>query len=136
MKTLLLLIFFGKTILLNPTPITIGEEWIEIKPEKEFSAITGGAAILIDITHQLENFNDFEEVKRKFPKGTVSGVLITTNGKEIVIENTDSMFSNKEAQLGLNTNGPMPTDMKFSKLKLKSKIEIPKTKIYWKNGKL
>ena len=35
MKTLFLLIFFGKTILLNPTPITIGEEWIEIKPNTE-----------------------------------------------------------------------------------------------------
>lgn len=128
--------FFGKTILLNSAPVTIGEEWIEIKPEQEFSAITGGAAIRIDITHYLEYLNDFDEVKRKFPVGTVKGVLITTGGKEILIENTYSMYSNDEALLGLHTNGPMPTKLKFSKLKIKSQNEIKNTNISWKNGSL
>ena len=67
MKYFFLLIFFSKTTLLVPKPITLTEEWITITPEKSFRAIARGSEIrirLTDNTNQLRKLRKAEKEQR------------------------------------------------------------------------
>ena len=49
-KVLLMILLFGKTVLLTPTPIDLSNNWTTIIPKKPLKAITDGANIEIDVT--------------------------------------------------------------------------------------
>jgi hypothetical protein len=131
--TLFKLIFFLKTILLTPSPINISNEWVSIKPSEPLEAITGGAAIHIDITQFVKPFQ-FDEVSKKFPNGGIEGKLIQQNGKEILLISKGSSHGNNTVRLIVSGVTPVSTDTKFVEVKLKSKINIESSSIYWKNG--
>ncbi len=131
--TLLKLIFFLKTILLTPSPIDISNEWISIKPNEPLEAITGGAAIHVDITQFVKPFQ-FDEVSRKFPEGSIEGKLIQQNGKEVLLISKGSSHGKNSIRLIVSGVNSVPTDTKFVEVKLKSKVNIESTLIYWKNG--
>ena len=140
MKELFLILFFSKTVLLTPTPISIDKEWIEIEAEKSFSAITGGAAIYLDVSAYIpkdyELIEQFDEVKRIFPDNTVTGVMIAENGTEFKIQNKGSSHSKSDVRLIMDYGSSMPTDINFKKLKLKSNKELKGINVYWKNFKM
>ena len=81
-----LILFFSKMVLLTPSPITLSENWIEIIPEKPLIAITGGAAIYVDVSSITNNF-EIDSLREKFPKNSiqprqmVSIKLITNNNR-------------------------------------------------------
>jgi len=129
------LLFFLNTSLLTPVPIEIGGEWVTIKPGEPLEAITGGAAIYIDITNYVKPM-DFEEVSKIFPDGSVEGKLITNNGKEVLLSSVGSSHSNESVQLIVAGKGPVHTNVEYKEVMLKSLVPIKSTNVYWRNGKL
>ncbi len=100
--TLFKLIFFLKTILLTPSPINISNEWVSIKPSEPLEAITGGAAIHIDITQFVKPFQ-FDEVSKKFPNGGIEGKLIQQNGKEILLISKGSSVARVRLKINVDS---------------------------------
>ncbi len=132
--TLFKLIFFLETVLIAPTPITINSEWISIKPETSLEAITGGASVYVDVTQYLEPMN-FSDKSNKLPDGIIEGKLIQKNGNEIALINTGESHSNDSVWSIVSSSKPIPTDVEFVEVKLKSQSVFKNVNVYWKNGK-
>ena len=128
------LIFFLETVLITPMPITIDSEWISIKPEKSLEAITGGASIYVDVTQYLEPLN-FSDESNKLPDSLIEGKLIQKNGIEITITNSGESHSNDSVWSIVSSSNPIPTDVEFVEVKLKSHSVFENVNVYWKNGK-
>lgn len=133
MKIFLLILFFSKFILLTPVPISLSEEWVFVAPDKPITAITGGASIRIDISNYINDKMSFEEVKSKFPNGSIKGKLISDNGTIIELENKYSSHNQNQVMLILDANEPIPLKVKFTKVALKSLQPIEKINVYWRN---
>ncbi len=136
-------------ILLTPELITIGNEWKTITPKETFSAITGGASIIIQISindKRLKKINKekdiFEQLEHIFPKESVEGNLIDLKGNTINLPekyfsiSDFTLYKENSIRLMLTTSGPMPIDIKFKSVRLKSKEPITNVKVFWKNNKL
>lgn len=54
MKYFFLLLFYAKTVLLIPEPITISENWTRFTPHETFSSIASGAEIRARLTADTE----------------------------------------------------------------------------------
>ncbi len=132
--TFLKLLFFLQTTLITPSPITIGDEWVTIKPSEPLVAITGGAAIHIDISQYIKPF-DFDGVSERFPDGIVEGKLIQKDGKEFELLSNGGSHSNDSVWLIVAGKNSVPTDVEFVEVKLKSNVTIESANVYWKNGK-
>lgn len=135
-KTLFMLLLFSETILLTPSPITISGNWVDVLPPKPLSAITGDAALYVDITHIVKEF-DYEELLRRFPQNTIVAKLIDVNGKEFTLTNSGGFSKTKnEVCVIVSGQGKTPTDVEFKKLQIRSDIELANIKIKWVNGSL
>jgi len=132
--TLFKLILFLETALITPVPITIDGEWVSIKPEKSLEAITGGAAIYIDVTKYLKPL-EFGDESNRLADGIIEGKLIQKNGNEIALINTGESHSNESVRSIVSSSKPVPTDVEFVEVKLKSQSVFKNVNVYWKNGK-
>jgi len=139
MKTFFLLLFFSKTVLLTPVPISIGSDWIEVNPDETFSAITGGAAIYIDVSSyvsaELDLSQQVEVVENQFPNGSITGIIFDEDEKEYSVANKGSSHGADSVRLLMNFGAPMPTDVEFTKIVLRSDKQLEQVSVYWKNGK-
>jgi hypothetical protein len=134
MKTLLLILFFGKTVLLTSAPVDLTEKWIELVPKKPISAITGGAALYVDVTQDTGYVSITGGLEKMIPNWTVTAELIQETGPPIVITNTASAHNGKEVALILTReNESMPTDTKFKKVRIRSSRPIKRTSVTWRN---
>ncbi len=115
--------------------MTITNSPLEIVPEKELSAITGGAAVYISLTEYKGKNLDFDEIEQIYPEGSVSGELITKNGDSVKIKHQGYSFGKDEARLIVSGINSIPTDQKFAKLILWSSEELKDVNVIWINGK-
>lgn len=139
MKQFLLSLLFGKTIILTPSPIPIGEEWVELSLAKPLEAVSGGASVQLDVTGLIEKRGLYEaraEAEQKFPKGSVSGQLIARSGEAIQLENVGVAWSSESIKLLLSSEGLVPVDVEFVWLRLKSTNQISSAIVYWQNYSL
>jgi hypothetical protein len=140
MKEFVLILLFGKTVLLTPAPIDLFGD-VQLGPEKPLSAITDGAIIEIDVSSMIkiraqEGLLDFvARVKRDFPAGTIEAKLISANGQIVRLRNTDSFAMGKDrVMLDLSAEGGVvPTDVKFDKVIVSSSIRLKSVKVMWRN---
>ena len=146
MKTLFLILFFSKTILLTPTPVDLTNNWLEITPQESFSAITGGASILIQVPiedSRIKTINRdgdiFNQLDRIFPPETYEAILTDSKGNIILLSErhfsiSDFSFTREDSlHISLSAKSPMPTKVEFISVKIKSISVINNVKIYWKN---
>jgi len=133
MKNLFLIIFFGKLILLTNSPISINTSWHDVYFSEPVNAITSGASILIDVSKLIPPENGLAALRGQFPTGTVEAILYTDSGKELLLAHKGYYWSKKECMLALYRQGGMPTDLKFTRLKIKSSIPLNNVKVLWKN---
>lgn len=149
MKTFFLILFFSKVILLSSESITIDSEWIEIRPEKKLSAITGGANLRLEIPpddyriQKIDKTGDiFKQLDTAFPQGEIEAILIGENNLSIRLNRrrfliSDFTFSKEDSvHLTLYPEHGMPTKIKFKMVKIRSNKKIENIKIYWKNYKI
>lgn len=147
MKQLIWIFLFGKIFLLTDMAVNIeADKWFSIKLDEPIKAITGGAAILVQIPitdsriQKIKGSEDvFKELKNLFPKGSVEAELTTSKKeiysfKELNFQVSDFSFSKEDSvRLTLSYNRPVPTDVKFTSVRIKSLQPINNAKIYWKN---
>ncbi|MEW6518581.1 MAG: hypothetical protein AB1461_04130 [Thermodesulfobacteriota bacterium] len=147
MKQLLWILLFGKIILLTESPVNIGDnEWVMLDLAKNLKAVNGGAALFIQLPVddyrivRLKGADDaFKELEEAFPDGSIEAVLRTTHGKELYFSNisftiSDFSFSKEDSvRIKLAYNGPVPTDVVFDSIKMKSLQTINNAKVFWKN---
>ena len=141
MKEFFIILFFGKTVLLTPTPIDI-EDMVTIKPDKTISAITRGASLQIDVSETIrrdpnERVDEFRDrVKNLYPPGSIKAELVDKSGGVFYIEYSGYMQSNKDSTVLLvNANDNTPTDKEFVKLTLSTKVVLKNVNLVWKNYK-
>jgi hypothetical protein len=141
--TFLKMLFMGKAILLTPVPVDINNLWLELELNKPLQAITGGASLEVRFSRKyqlfmgLKNSNEIIEVAKKaFPEDMIEAKLVAQNGNEIILSHRVLSISNDYVSYGIVDIVPLPTNVKFNELKLKSSIEINDVEIFWKNYKL
>ena len=126
--------FFGRTFLLTPEPVSISESWLELTPQKPISAVTGGAALHVDVTQEIGYVSITGDLERIIPPGTVTAELIPESGAPIRITNGPSGHGKEDVFLILvPENGEVPTDTKFRKIRIRSVRPLKRAKISWRN---
>ena len=122
--------------MLTSSPITITDTWENIKPKKPLKAITGDAALYLDITSIVDQF-DYDELKKQFPKNTIIAKLITKNGEEFILKNKDG-FSTSKDQICIIISGQdaTPTNVKFGKIQIMSKVTLNNVMLIWRNSSI
>ena len=147
MKQLLWISLFGKIILLTAYPLHFGaNEWMILELDKNLKAVNGGAALFVQVPindHRIVNLKGSDDVFRDlevaFPDKSIKAVLTTSRGKDLSFSNTrfaisDFSFSKEDSvRIMLTYDGPVPTDVTFDSVKIKSIQPINNAKVFWKN---
>jgi len=135
-------LFFGKVILLTPSPIDVTNEWLEIKLGEPLQAITSGASLDVRFSRKREIFvgakdsNDFYQIANKaFPNGTITAELIDNSGDKITLFNRIISVSKEHVFYSIVSNEPLPTNRSFAKVRIRSSREIKGVELLWKNYK-
>lgn len=133
LKTFIVILFFGKSILLTPHGINLSTAWQSVPLESRISAITPGAALYIDVTRAANNERNYSSLKRMFPSGSLEAKLITENGREIPLHYKEGIsFSKKTVSLILDSES-MPTNIQFARLLVRSNQPLKDVRIVWQN---
>jgi len=127
------LLFFLKTVLITSSPIALGDEWVVVTPQEPLEAITGGAAIYVDVSKYVDPL-DFEKGEKRLPVGLVEGELETTSGKTIFLRSAGTSHANDSVRLIVTSGAPIPVGVEFVKVRLKSERPLEGVNVYWKNG--
>ena len=135
MKTFLLILFFGKSVLLTSTPIDLGASWTVIEFSKPISAITGGAALSVDVTTEIGYKTNFEAMRKQLPDHTILAELVPERGETIVLSNSSFRHSNKDVSAILNPVSAIPAGVKFKRLRIRSTKLIRNVSLTWNNYK-
>lgn len=146
MIDLIMIILFGREILLTPDYVSLTNEYLELQPKKEISAINAGATLNVQLSpissiiEQVKSAEDpIEELEKRLTQGTIEAILIDTNGDEVFLESSGILVSDftltKDGcvRISLARNVGNLLERKFKALKIKSKIPISNTKIVWRN---
>lgn len=120
---------------LTPAPISIGDTWTAIHPEKPLKAANEGARIVINVTKQIvPSGNIIDDIKKGrllFPKGCVEIRLYRADGQEISLEKGQfTVSSDKHSFLMLGSDGTKKDDS-FQDLRIKSSCPIEGASIEW-----
>lgn len=142
LKTFLLILFFGKSILLTPDYIDIDKNYT-IELSKSISAITSGASIQIDVFENVKyvkgmDINEFrKKVRVLYPPHSIEATLIEENGNITKLNYGTSgiMFNSKSTLLGLYSDTGVPTDREFVKVKIMSKVDLNDVLVTWNKYK-
>ena len=127
------LLLFLETVLLTPAPVTIGDEWVTVNPQEPLEAITGGAAIYVEVTEHAKPL-EIERARKEFPTGMIKGELETANGMTISLTNVGTSLSRHAVRLVVASDTPVPVGLEFTVVRLKSAIPLEGVDVYWKNG--
>lgn len=146
MKTLIIILFFGKSILLSDDYVNIMNNWIEFNPKTPIEAITESASIIIqlseieEVTRSLTNSKDiFSDLNRLLPKKSIEAELIDSNGHSIKFSELHFAISDftlsrhGSVSILLSSSEPIPVKHQFKTIKIKSATPLNKVKVFWKN---
>ena len=142
MKEFFLILFFSKSILLTPEPVTFSDE-ITLTPGEELNAITAGASVQIDLSAHAPEANLESSgllaskalLEKLIPKDGVSAYLLDKKGTKTSLTDSSYSISKSGAWLILSSNLGVPTNGQFKKVVIRSNTALQNVKIYWRNYK-
>lgn len=133
-------------VLLTQSPVDIGKDWIDVKLEKPISAITQGATVNIGLASSRSFSNEikaqeniFEYLGKLYPDGIIEAVLTTKDNQTFLLSNTGFLTSgygeseNIEVLIKLTSQPQIPTDKKFTSLRIRSQRKLEQVKVFWRN---
>jgi len=151
MKEFILLLLFGRSVLLTPTPISIGPSCVVLSPSKVLHVINGNAALEIEIqpgTNGAPNIinviNVPKVLQKLYPPGTITAQLFRENGSIVDAINTD-VGTGKDSY-SINMRPPVSTISakkslpayiegdKFTKVSICSKHTLSDVQVYWQTA--
>jgi len=134
MKEFFLMLFFAKSILLTPGGVDLTNEWTQIPLKEPLEAITGGAAIYVDVTKHLDADASIDKLDAKFPAGTVKARLVQKDGQETLLGNSSAYsFEEGKVSLSLDAADGVPTDKEFTELYVRSAKPLSGVFLVWMN---
>ena len=140
MLEFLRILFFAKTVLLTPQPVTLLGD-MELRPQEPLTAITSGAGIEIDVTSMLARRQDegIVDLRRRvveaFPRGRIEARLLG-KGPEVLLRYEGGVAVSDDAiVLGLVAEGGIPTDAEFDRVILKTAVKLESVRVSWRNAK-
>lgn len=140
LKIFFLILFLGETVILTPTPISIGSEEISISLSENISAITIGATLQIDVTTMI-NFESKPDViqirtdaETQFPKGAITATLSNSKDSEITLTYHGGLLVNDD-RVRLVLEGSVPLKMEWDRIKITSDVELQNVTVMWVNAK-
>ncbi len=137
MFTLLKMLIFGGATIITPTPIDIGTDGALLNPPQEIEAITGGAALYLDITSHIsadDALESFKEIDKLFPKGCVTATLFSKEHEPVNLGFSGGAWGGKLAWLRLSSeSGGLPTGVPFTSIKVSTCRIIKNTVVKWIN---
>ena len=146
MKELILILLFGKAILLTMSPVNLNNNWLELTPLKTFKALNRGASLNVqlstdDMILKSINHNEdiFSQLDKLIPDGTIEAAVVDENNSVIELSNkdfsiSDSTFSREDSvRIILVPRKPFPTGVDFKLVKIRSNIKLNNVNIFWKN---
>lgn len=133
-------IFLGKTILLSSLSTDIGPSYTMHLAEP-IHAITDGASVQIDVSAVVSPALGPQvvpaEVRRAFPRGSVTGSLRTKKDSVVkLVYNGAILYSEEDVRILLVPATQMPIEEDFVSVTISSAQTIPAAKIYWRNNRL
>lgn len=140
MKEFFLILFFSKTLLLTPDPVTISKE-MGFHPSEPLSAITTGASIIIDVTNMLPNVNIGSSgivesrrlIRERIPPRNIRARLIAEDETEVILSVFGTSLTHDSAWVTLSSRTGVPTDLEFKKVIIESATELNDVVVYWRN---
>lgn len=141
MLDFLRILFFAKTILLTPEPITLFGD-AELRPTDPLTAITSGAGIEIDVTSMLarkqaEGIVEFRSrALEAFPPGSIEARLSGKGTADVVLRYEGNVIvADNAVVLGLSANPGVPTDAAYDRVALKTTVKLDAVRVSWRNAK-
>jgi hypothetical protein len=140
MLDFLRILFFAKTILLTPQPVTLLGE-MELRPHEPLSAVTSGAGIEIDVSSMLtrREGEGIVELRRRvtdvFPPRAIEARL-QGKGVEVVLRYDGGVAVADDAiVLGLAAAEGVPVETEFDRVMLKTAVKLDSVRVSWRNAK-
>ena len=140
LKIFFLILFLGKTVILTPTPISVGSEEVNISLSENISAITTGATLQIDVTAMidLESQSDVIKIRTdaetQFPKGAITATLSHSQESEIKLTYHGGLLVNDD-RVRLSLEGNIPLNTEWDRIKIQSDVELQNVTVIWVNAK-
>lgn len=151
MKELFLLLFFGKSLLLTPAPITIGPSCSVLQPDKTLHVVNGGAALEIRLkpgsnttSKTINPVSASSDLGAAFPVGTVTAQLDRKDGSRVIAVNSDVGTGADFYELNLRPPVPLGSPKgllpayrdgdSFISVTICSKSPIINAQVYWQTA--
>lgn len=140
MKEFFLLLFFAKSVLLTPEPVSfVGS--IQITPNESISAITPNAGIIIDVSNSTQHvgikesgfMKSQELLNYAHPKDSINASIYDTQGNKYALKKISYHLNNHGAMISIYPEEKLPVGTEFSKITINSKVELKNVLIYWRN---
>lgn len=141
MKEFLLLLFFGRSMLLMPGPVTINASCINVNLEKPARVINAGAALEINVpagsngSPPVTNpVTSPDVLARLYPFGTVTATLYKKDRTSVDASNVAVGTTNDSYILILRPQKLFHVGDKFYDIKICSKGIISSVEIHWQTA--
>lgn len=150
MKELILLLLFGRSVSLTPTPISIGPSCVHITPDKPLRVINEGASLEIllppnsnGLPQSVNAASASRDIDTRFPRGSVSATLLRDDGSQVHAINTyvgsmeKGYILNLRPELLRSDNAALPTYTrgdKFTSISICAKSTISSVNVYWQTA--
>lgn len=133
MKEFLAILFLSKVILLTPAAVDLNSKWFEITPRHSLKAVTSGAHISVDLTAEARGTRDFAALEALFPKGTIEAKMVTESGQEVTLCDGGHWRSKDTVGVTLGGCPSLSTDVRFTKVLVRSARPLHGVTITWCN---
>ncbi|GLS04989.1 hypothetical protein GCM10007860_21380 [Chitiniphilus shinanonensis] len=139
MKKLILMLLFGRSVLLAPDLNEFGAGVTEIPLEAPLEAITSGAHFKIDVSEYVSlkdgMIDVYEKTEGRFKNKVIKIELFPEDGKGVLLNYSGGISIGKNS-VGLILVGPdgrVPVGVKYKKAFLYTDTPLKGVKVFWVN---
>ena len=141
LKTLFLIMVFGNTITLTPSPIDMAAgSRLVFNLEKPATVVTGGAHLVIDVTSMKPTHVDGlistrEWVDETFGKQRISATLVNTStGEEVKVDHYSLSYNSTSSDLKVRKDGGLERGKMYDRIIVETDVELRGVTIHWINS--
>ena len=142
LKTLFLIMVFGNTITLTPSPVDMGaSSRLVFNLEKPAKVVTGGAYLSVDVTSMRPAHIDSREDTRKwadevFGERSISATLINTSSGDTakVYQRGGIAITSTGLRLFLRKNGGLERGKTYDRIIVETEVELHGVTMHWTNS--
>lgn len=137
-KKLVIVLLLGETTLLTNEPVTISSDYSLFEFSESIEALNDGAGLLIDVTSMLPNYNErkLSVVRRDVHKLLGDSVIVANlknNKAGHAFTYKGGCLVGKNRILIMLSSDEILTEKRWSRMEVKSSVELKNVELLWKN---